>query len=233
MSDRATYLLIGAGGTGSVLAEPLLTWLIATHGDDGFILGIVDGDKVERSNLARQLFRPQDIDAPKAKALAEKLDHPSVLGKVDWVTDENIGTYVSEGDTVIIAADNYAVRRRINAQAKTLQTVRILNAGNEEANGSLQDYRRADGHDLTPPLDYMHPEIAEGAGVDPAALSCTELAALPGGGQTLAANFMSAAWVLSTLAKQDAPIAARHEIHWDIHTIATKAYKPSDFGWGG
>lgn len=231
MTDRATYLLVGAGGTGSVLAEPLLAWLISQHGDDGFILGILDGDKVEKGNLARQLFRPQDIEAPKASALAAKLNHPSVIGKSDWLTDENVATYIQEGDTVIIAADNYAVRKRINEHAKTLNNCRVINAGNEESHGSLQDYIRIAGADYTPPLDFMHPEIAEGKGVDPAELSCTELAALPGGGQTLAANFMSAAWVLSRLGNHDAPVAARHEIHWDLHTVATKAYKPADFGW--
>lgn len=224
-----TYLLIGAGGTGSVLAEPLLTWLIATHGEN-FLLGIVDGDTVETHNLARQLFRPYMVDMPKATALARKLDHPNVFGKAEFLTDENIVEMVTDGDVVIIAADNYAVRRRITEHAKTLANIRVINAGNEDDHGSLQDYIRADSRDLTPPLDFMHPEIAEGKGVDPTELSCLERAELPGGGQTLSANFMSAAWILGRLADPQDPTFLFHELHWALRGTA-KTYMPIDFGW--
>lgn len=228
MNEIKTFLLVGAGGTGSVLAEALLTWLVATFGDDGFLLGIVDGDHVEEGNLARQLFRPHMLEMPKATALARKLDHRAVIGKVAWLDDENVTELIQDGDTVIIAADNYAVRKRIAQRAKDLDNVRVINAGNEEGHGTLQDWIRSGGIDLLPPIDAFHPEITSGAGVDPSALSCTELAALPGGGQTLAANFMSAAWVMATLA--DPTNSTSHEIHWDLDG-KTKAYQPAEFGW--
>lgn len=230
MTDEIfTYVLVGAGGTGSVLAEPLVTWLTATHGDN-FLLAIIDGDIVEEGNLARQIFRPYAVGQPKADALARRINHVNVFGTVNWVTDDNVAGYVREGDVVIIAADNYAVRRRILEHAKTLDNIRILNAGNEDDHGSLQDYIRSEGHDLTPPLDFMHPEIAEGKGVDPAELSCLERAALPGGGQTLAANFMSAAWILARLADPQNPSFLPNELHWDLAGKA-HATKPEDFGW--
>lgn len=74
----ARVLVIGAGG----LASPALTYLAATGIGT---LGIVDGDRVEASNLHRQtLYTAADIGQPKAVVAAQRLraQNPALSVKV-------------------------------------------------------------------------------------------------------------------------------------------------------
>lgn len=201
--DRPTmnnYIVIGAGGTGTHLLRPLHAYLTAHHQTDDWMLFIVDGDVVEEKNLARQLFTPATITLNKAVAAAGALnDIPHVAAHEEYVSEENIGRFVQNGDTVFICADNFTVRRRIEDHARTLDNVIIINGGNEKWDGSVQLWVREEGNDITPRIGYLHPEIAVGMGEDRAEMTCIQAAALPGGEQTLIANMTAATWMLTAL----------------------------------
>lgn len=103
----ARILVVGAGGLAAT-ALPLLT-----AGGIGRIT-IVDGDRVEQSNLHRQtLFAENDLGRPKADAAAERcraLNRDVTL--VPWrrpLTPENAEDLVQRADVVLDCADSYAV----------------------------------------------------------------------------------------------------------------------------
>lgn len=105
--SAARVLVVGAGG----LAATVLPGLAAAG--IGRIT-VVDGDRVEQSNLHRQtLFTEADIGRPKADAAIERcraLNRDATL--VPWrrpLTPENVNDLVQATDIVVDCADSYAV----------------------------------------------------------------------------------------------------------------------------
>lgn len=103
----ARVLVVGAGGLAAA-ALPLLA--AAGIGE----ITVVDGDRVEQSNLHRQtLFAEADIGRPKAEAAAERcraLNRTvTILGLEQQLTPENADILVGPSDIVLDCADSYAV----------------------------------------------------------------------------------------------------------------------------
>lgn len=215
------YALIGAGGTGSILARPLIHYLMTKH-HGAFTLSITDGDSVETDNLARQLFRPDDVTYNKAERLVDAI-HTNIPGTthnvyarttyLDW---SNIHDIIPNGTTVLIAVDNYLVRRLIDEHSQNLRDITIINGGNERDTTSCQVHIRLDNANITPRISYMHDEIAN-ATDEQRGPSCTQRAAR-GETQTIAANAMSAAWMLAALshAEADPDRLPWHERYTDL-----------------
>lgn len=230
---KRPYILIGAGGTGSILF-PLLFRYLATyyeHRDDDYTLTVIDGKEVSASKLGRQLFDGRYAGNPKASALIEQYaaDPNVVIAVPRYLDGSNIGG-VREGSVVLIAADNFPVRARLEEHAQTLQDITIINGGNEMFDGSLQIYVRRDGEDITPRLSQGHPELLVDDKRDPAALSCDQIAELPSGEQTIIANMMSATTMLAGLSRvhdwestEHAPFPPGEEVFFDTRTMAMRA----------
>src|SRR4051812_8233322 len=66
---EAIIVLVGCGGTGGFLAEALCRLLIGRRSR----LHLVDPDRVEPHNVARQAFDRRDVGSFKAEVLAERL----------------------------------------------------------------------------------------------------------------------------------------------------------------
>lgn len=106
-------LLAGLGGLNSPVAMYLAAAGVGT-------LGLLDFDKVERSNLQRQVLHGESrIGQSKAKsARARILDiNPGIKAEIfDFgVTDENAGELVRDWDIVIDGTDNFETRYALNA----------------------------------------------------------------------------------------------------------------------
>jgi len=192
------YVVIGAGGTASHLIHSLVQYI-----QKGDLIHLWDADVVEEKNLERQLFYPFEVGAHKAEAFQKRW--PDVIeAHVTYVSEDNIERVIKDDDTVLICADNMAVRRLINERAKQLDNVVIINGGNEKISGSVQVYEREEGKNLTPPLDFASPEfLLSNDEVDRSALSCAEIAVLPGGEQTIIANQTVAALMMAALWRGD------------------------------
>lgn len=215
------YVMVGAGGTGTHLLKPLYAYLASFHKDEEWCLHIVDGDVVEQKNLERQLFAPGAVTMNKAVAAAASIgDTNHVRAYDEYVTEENIGRFVQDGDTILICADNMTVRARIEQTARATDNVTVINGGNEKWDGSVQLWVRENAQDVTPRISYLHPEVKVGIGDDRAEMTCMQAAALPGGEQTLIANLTSATWMLTAL--------------WRRHTnghVLSKKQEPSPLTW--
>lgn len=109
---NGSVLVIGAGGLGC----PALMYLAAAGVGK---LGIIDFDRVEISNLHRQvLFSTQDVGESKAKIAAEKLNLLNPFIQVEAyheaLTTENVLRLLSEYDLVVDGSDNFPTRYLVN-----------------------------------------------------------------------------------------------------------------------
>jgi adenylyltransferase/sulfurtransferase len=108
----SSVLVVGAGGLGC----PALQYLAASGIGK---IGIVDFDKVEVSNLHRQiLFSENDLGKPKAIIAGEKitaLNNDLSVEVHDIILDEKNGADIISGyDVVIDGTDNFQSRYAIN-----------------------------------------------------------------------------------------------------------------------
>lgn len=115
---QAAVLVVGAGGLGC----PALLYLA---GAGIGRLGIIDPDRVELSNLHRQvLFTPDDIGRNKAEAAREKLAalNPEITLRSynEALTAQNAAGICSDYDLILDGTDNFAAKYVINDTAALL-----------------------------------------------------------------------------------------------------------------
>ena len=109
---NASILVLGAGGLGC----PALCYLV-TAGIGNIV--IVDHDKVDMSNMQRQiLYTAQDVNRPKATVACEKLKQYSsgstITPVTDILSDRELRERVDSADLVIDGTDNFASRYQHN-----------------------------------------------------------------------------------------------------------------------
>ncbi len=107
-----SVLVVGAGGLGC----PALQYLAAAGVGR---IGICDFDRVEASNLQRQvLFGYSQLDRPKAEAAAERLadlnPHVEIRPHVARFSPENAERLLAEYDLVLDGTDNFPTRYLVN-----------------------------------------------------------------------------------------------------------------------
>ena len=112
---KSKVLVVGAGGLGC----PALLYLTAVGVGT---IGIIDGDKVDVSNLQRQvLFNTSDVGANKAEVAADRLRLQNDLIKIKaypfLLTNNNALDLFSEYDVIVDGTDNFATRYLCNDAA--------------------------------------------------------------------------------------------------------------------
>ncbi|MGB9920806.1 MAG: HesA/MoeB/ThiF family protein, partial [Moorellales bacterium] len=110
--SRARVLIVGAGGLGSPAALYLAAAGVGT-------LGLVDPDRVELSNLQRQILHSSDrVGRPKALSGKETLESLNPEVKVEphviEIGSENAAALIRDYDLVIDAVDNLTSRYLVN-----------------------------------------------------------------------------------------------------------------------
>jgi molybdopterin-synthase adenylyltransferase len=126
---KASILIVGLGGLGGVSA----TYLAAAG--VGY-LRICDNDKVELSNLNRQiLFSTEDIGKAKTTQASKRLSalNPDIKIEMisDKLTEKNIGQFVSGCDLIIDGLDNHSDRLILNRASYKMKLPLIYGAINE------------------------------------------------------------------------------------------------------
>ena len=109
---KSSVLIVGVGGLGS----PIAIYLAAAGVGK---IGIIDKDKVEISNLSRQIiFSTNDIDKRKSLAAIKKIKkiNPSIKLKSfnDKLNKKNIKTIAKNFDLIVDGSDNFRTRFLIN-----------------------------------------------------------------------------------------------------------------------
>lgn len=110
--SRARVLCVGAGGLGS----PALMYLAAAGIGK---LGVIDGDRVDSSNLQRQiLFSDADVGGGKARLAGDRLraQNPGIVvhAHESELTAENAADIFEGYDVILDGTDNFATKFLIN-----------------------------------------------------------------------------------------------------------------------
>ena len=134
----AKVLVVGAGG----LAAPVIAYLAAAGVGH---IGIVDYDRVELSNLQRQvLFETGDIGRLKVEAARDRVFELNPDVKVtsysQKLDNENAASIIKEYEIVADTSDNFATRFIVNTTCHALHTPLVSAAirGFEGATGGVQ-----------------------------------------------------------------------------------------------
>lgn len=202
---------IGAGGTGSLLYEPLCK-LLAYHRNGTHNVHLWDGDSYEAGNANRQLFNREHTG--KNKALAKVSEHsssfPAAVGHPFFVDTLALRQSVENSIRLIhsalfiTAVDNDASRAACIEAAEELNTtaIALILPGNGEYTGSVFTFTRyVDRNTNTKRWFPLHPYKAtpqwESAVEMPTPGSCQyQSVSAP---QTIVANMLSATAVLNAV----------------------------------
>lgn len=156
--DRLNIKVVGCGGVGCCVLNVLPMYL--SYSDYDSYLTLIDGDKYEDKNKARQSFgRLGNKAEVKAEEISEKYPNVFVTPTSDFITKVNIRMLVKEDDVVLSCVDNHATRKLISDRCEKLKNVCLISGGNEYDDGNVQIHIRKDGENITPPITYCHPEI--------------------------------------------------------------------------
>ena len=167
----ARVLVVGAGGLGSPSALYLAASGVGT-------LGIVDGDRVDLSNLQRQiLYANDDVGQPKAAVAGRRLRalNPdiSVVTHAHELRLENVGAVIGQYDVVVDGTDRLATRYLVNDACVNLGKP-LVSAAIHRFEGQAMTYVPGRG----PCFRCLFPEASEAS-----VASCAEagvLGVLPG-----------------------------------------------------
>jgi sulfur-carrier protein adenylyltransferase/sulfurtransferase len=138
---RARVLVIGAGGLG----VPVMSYLA---GAGIGTLGVMDGDRLEASNLHRQpLYRRSEVGQPKAELAAAALralnPEVEVLAYVERANRERLTELATTFDLLIDCSDNFATKFLVNDVAVATGRPAVL-ASIYQYEGQLQLVRPDD-----------------------------------------------------------------------------------------
>ena len=125
-------LIVGAGGLGSPAALYLAAAGVGT-------IGLVDADRVELSNLQRQIIHfTKDLNAPKVQSATDKIRelNPDVTVKTyrEYLLADNIREIMRGYDFVVDGTDNFAAKFLIN-DACVMENIPFSHGGILRFNG--------------------------------------------------------------------------------------------------
>ena len=192
-------IVIGAGGTGSILIPNLARFLNSINFEGSLV--IADGDSYDEGNIDRQSFSLQHVGLNKSEyqALVVSSQIPNFANNVDFIPEylskEDIDTLIDENSVVINCADNNTVRIFVENRVNELNDAVHICCGNDLRSGQVQISMVRNGERLTPTIFDEAPDL-QNEDEDRSQMSCEEIAQLPSGGQLIAANMMSASLAL-------------------------------------
>ena len=173
--------IVGAGGVGSWLTPAMC--LLVGHPD---LVTVIDGDKLEKKNLNRQLFTNEDLGEFKAGALADRY---GCNYKNVFYTHNSI--QLERGDWLMCCVDNNAGRKAVLESVDEFGCQAIFGC-NETTSSEAYFYKREWKGGRGDPRIY-YPSIVEDDGNDPIAhvIGCTGESQKQNP-QLVSANFMAA-----------------------------------------
>ena len=138
----AKVLVVGAGGLGAPLLQYLGAAGIGT-------LGVIDDDRVDLSNLQRQVIhRTEDIGMAKAEsarqALAAINPEVNVVVHKERLTEANARRVIAGYDIVADGSDNFATRYLVNDTCFALKKI-LVSAAILRFDGQISTYKAFEG----------------------------------------------------------------------------------------
>jgi molybdopterin/thiamine biosynthesis adenylyltransferase len=162
--------IIGVGGIGSYLVEPLARYLNFLN--TSVEITIVDGDAYESKNKQRQQFSKIGNKAEvTVKDLSLKF--PNILFKAQpvYIDKKNVISLIRENDEVFLCVDNHSTRNIVSKRCEELDNVLLINGANEYTDGDVFVYAKRDGKNAKTnnrSLIEAFPKIADPQDLHPA-----------------------------------------------------------------
>lgn len=146
MKKTRKVKVIGVGGIGSYLIEPLVRYL--NHTGDSIEVTVIDGDEYEARNRERQTFSEEGNKA-KVKVAELRKQFPNVYFKSQsqYVNDSNVISLIRDGDEVFLCVDNHSTRKTVSKRCEELDNILLISGGNEFTDGDVNIYAKKDGRD--------------------------------------------------------------------------------------
>lgn len=147
-NTRYVFIIVGVGGTGSLLSRDLPKLLI----DTPHKMLLVDGDQVEKKNMKRQSYQNHDIGEFKAVALSSKINtfydtKCEAMGR--YLTKNEIFEYCENNfmytPVIIGCVDNDATRKILEDTFKRLDWCYYLDSANGEYDGNIYIAKKLEG----------------------------------------------------------------------------------------
>ncbi len=213
-------VIVGLGGVGTRLAQPLCQYL--AYRSPKTIVTLIDGDNFEPKNADRQVFTELGNKAEVTAAqLTTLFPNLTIEAKAKFLTEDNIFVFVQEGSFVFCCVDNHASRKLLSEHCGWLENAVLISGGNDFDDGNVQVYIRRSGKDVTDPLTHLHPEIAQPKDKNPAELSCEERAAA-GTPQLIFANLKVASEMANAFYAVTEKGVVYNELYFDLKTGAQR-----------
>lgn len=181
MQMRPDYIyVIGVGGTGTHLVEPL-TRLIDYHIMGKQTLVLIDGDKVEDHNLSRQTFHPDSVGLNKAESLAAELNYEPIIVDPRYTSKMRfqrlLRSHKPRMPLCILTVDNHKTRQATLEALEGYPNYLWISPGNNLDSGQVISHWVCNGKALTEDPRDIYPDIKEPSdyipGTEP---SCEEVA---------------------------------------------------------
>ena len=173
------FVIVGAGGTGSLLARDLPKLLIGSN----HRMIIVDGDVVEQKNMVRQSYQRHDIGQFKSVALASKINtfYGDICEAIHfYITKQELVYKLEESykgyiPVLVGCVDNDATRKLLENTFNALDECIYLDSANEKYEGNVYVCAKAFGEKIGKLRSEVY-ELSEDR--HPAEKSCQEMAAV-------------------------------------------------------
>lgn len=193
-------VVVGAGGLGSPVAFYLAAAGIGT-------IVLVDDDRVERSNLQRQILHTDAaVGAPKVASARERLQALNPRVAVEAVearlSPENVDALLQGADVVVDGSDNFATRYLVDAACRELGIPLVYGAV-ERFSGQVAVFDAGRHRGVAPCYRCLFPE-PPGADAAPNCAEAGVLGVLPG-----LVGLMQATEVLKLLLGIGEPLVGR------------------------
>lgn len=220
MKETRKIKVIGAGGIGTYLIEPLARYLHFC--DDNCEVTIIDGDKYEEKNKTRQRFKAEENKADHTAALLkEEFQKVHIRSKGEFVTPDNVISIIRENDIVFMCVDNHATRKLVSDRCQQLKNITLISGGNDYTDGNVILYIRKDGKDVTKSPTALSPHIANPTDENPGLVNkerqgCEQEVAT--NKQLLFANMAVASHMLNVYYAVEQNKANFHQVYFDILT---------------
>ena len=179
--SKTNVSIIGLGGIGSQLCEPICRYINYLENVDDFIVTLIDGDMYESSNRTRQTISINDIGESKSKIQHNKMidlfSKLNIIEKSIYINSVNMKDCFHESDNnlILLGVDNHKTRKLVQDYCSGLNNVLLISGGNNWIDGDVLIYARKNGVSLTPTIYEYNPEIYNYTDKSPEEMGCDEL----------------------------------------------------------
>lgn len=176
------FLVMGCGGTGGNFLKEFARFLHSDGaGNNRVQVTVLDGDVVEKKNIARQPFTEEDVGMNKAEAFCQ------AIYEVYGLSFHSYSRYVenvwelkricADGSIPVLigAVDNHAARKIMHDFFETSDSCIYFDSANEFSGGELVIGARLNRCEVYPDRAYYFPEILKDTSKSRSQMGCEEL----------------------------------------------------------